>query len=296
VTSPGQATVPLSVVLTTKREPGSILRNVDGLRCQVRALGGEFLVVSSVAATLPLPADVRVHQVADGSIFDCRAAALSLARGDIIAFTEDHCVHPPDWCERILRNFATRPDLMLLGGAVDNGSNRRIDDLMNYWTTFAPYAPGQVIAPHPCIAQFIVRASSIDRSLRPGGMEGMFIEAMHKVPGAIYLDPELVVRHEQSHGFWNTFAVHYHNGRATGGFSSRRAERGNPPRLKSLSWACEDLAAHIRRSQAAFREGKKPFHVRAWYLTMILPLILAHGIGAAIGYRKGPGGSPHRLV
>jgi hypothetical protein len=239
---------------------------------------------------------MSIHHVAGGSIFDCRAAALSLASGGIIAFTEDHCMHPPDWCERILRTFALRPDLLLLGGAVANGSTRRIDDLMNYWTTFAPYAPGQVTARQPCIAQFIVKASAIDRPLKPGEMEYEFTEKLRDVDGAIYVDPDLIVRHEQSHGLLNTFAVHFHNGRATGGLSPRRRGNRDLTLARSSRYAGGDLIAHFKRSKAAFRAGKQPFRIRVAYLMMILPLIVAHGIGAWVGYRKGPGVSPHRLV
>jgi hypothetical protein len=189
-----------------------------------------------------------------------------------------------------------RPDLVLLGGAVANGSTRRIDDLMNYWTTFSPFAPGQVTARHPCIAQFIVKASAIHRTLKPGEMESELIVKLHQVPGAIYVDPELIVRHEQSHGFWNTFAVHFHNGRATGGFSPRRIDNRNLTILESLRCTYRDMNAHFGRSKRAFEAGQKPFRVRAAYLSLILPLIVAHGMGALVGYRLGPGASPHRLV
>jgi hypothetical protein len=36
--------------------------------------------------------------------------------------------------------------------------------------------------------------------------------------------------------------------------------------------------------------------VRAGYVSLILPLIIAHVIGAVIGYRLGPGTSPYRLI
>jgi hypothetical protein len=294
---PEQSKVPLSVVITTVSEPGSVIEKLDSLRRQVAELSGELLIVSSVKPASPPPSDIRVHHVAGGgSIFDCRAEALSLASGEIIAFTEDHCEHPPDWCERILRTFSLRPDLVLLGGAVANGSTRRIDDLMNYWTTFSPYAPGQVTARQPCIAQFIVKASAIGRPLKPGEMEYVFTEKLRGLPGAIYVDPDLIVTHEQSHGLWKTFAVHFHNGRATGGLSPRRVGDRNLTFTRSLRYARRDLIAHFKSSKAAFRAGKKPFHIKAAYLMMILPLIIAHGIGAWVGYRKGPGASPHRLV
>ena len=291
----GTTRIPLSVVISTVNEPCSVIATIQDLRRQVRALDGQLIVISKAAPGSAPPPDVCVHQVPGGSVFDCRAAALSLASGEIVAFTEDHCVHPPDWCERILLNFSIRPDLVLLGGAVTNGSTGRIADSMNYWMTFATYAPGQVTASHPCVAQLIVKASAIDRALRPGELEVTLIHRLEQAPGAIYVDPQLNVTHDQSHGFWRTFAVHFHNGRATGGYLLQHVDDRHPSILESLRWGWRVCSAHFCRSDAAFRAGRKPFHVRAGYLTLILPLIIAHGIGAAVGYRKGPGASPHRL-
>lgn len=291
-----KAPIPLSVVIPTSGEPGHVIESLDALRRQVSALNGQFMVVSGTGPVLPPPPDVWVHHVPGGSVFDCRAAGLSLAAGEIIAFTEDHCVHPPDWCARILHNFSVRPDLVLLGGAVANGSGCRLEDLMNYWTTFSTFAPGHVTARFPCISQLIVKASAVPRRLKPGELEGALAPTLQKTPGAIYVDPELIVRHDQSLGFWNTFVVHFHNGRSIGGLSPRRIDNCNLTILKSLWWGWRDARAHFRRSRAAFQAGRKPFHARVGYLGLILPLIVAHSIGAVVGYRAGPGQSAHRLT
>ena len=288
--------IPLSVVISTTKEPCSVIRDFDGLRRQLSAINGQLIVISRVAPASAIPPDASVHHVAGGSIFDCRAAALSLASGDIVALTEDHCVHPPDWCERILHNFSKRPDLVLLGGAVANGSTRSIEDLMSYWMTFSAFAPGQVIARHPCTAQFIVKAAAIDRRLKTGELENALVQKLQAIPDAVYIDPELIVRHDQSHGFWNTFVIHFHNGRAAGGFAPQRIDNRNAPFLQCLAWGWQDVAAHFRRSKAAFQAGQMPLLVRTGYFTLILPLLVAHGIGAVVGYRKGPGVSPHHLV
>jgi hypothetical protein len=184
----------------------------------------------------------------------------------------------------------------MLGGAVDNASRERVEDRMNYWMTFATFAPGQVVARHPCVAQFIVRAPMVGRQLAPGELEDRIIKKFEMRRGAIRLDPDLRVRHVQSHGFWNTFVVHYHNGRATGGFSVRRANGRNLSMWKSLQWAWIDAHAHLHRTAHAFRAGRKSRLTIAGYCLLISPLVLAHGIGEFVGYHKGPGKSPARLV
>lgn len=287
----------LSVVISTRDRVSEILSNIDGLKRQVAAVGGELIVVSGAPDDDDTtPADVRVRRLPEASVFDCRAAGVSLAAADIVALTEDHCVHPDDWCARILEDFARNRDLVLLGGAVANGSTARLEDRMNYWMTFATFAPGQVTARHPCIAQFAVRKSALELPLQPGALESAVIQKFQKRPGAILVDPKLEVRHDQSHGFWNTFAVHFHNGRATGGLSSRRPGGRNLSVFQSLGWAWSDSRAHLRRTAAAFRAGGKSRLATAGYLLLILPLVIAHGVGELVGYRTGPGKSAERLV
>ena len=210
---------PLTVVISTVEEPCDVMRNLQGLAKQVQAICGELIIVTGALTNLaPPPEGIRVHRIPGASVFDCRVAALAIAAADIVALTEDHCIHSDNWCARILENFSRRTNLVLLGGAVSNGSTRRLEDLMNYWMTFATFAPGQVTAKHPCIAQFIIKLSAIEVPQRPGELESSTIEKARGIPDAIYVDPELKVRHDQSNGFWNTFVAHFHNGRATAGF------------------------------------------------------------------------------
>jgi hypothetical protein len=161
--------------------------------------------------------------------------------------------------------------------------------------TFATFAPGQVTAKHPCIAQFIVKLSAIEVPQRPGELESSTIEKCKRIPDAIYIDPELIVRHDQSHGFWNTFVAHFHNGRATAGFSTRRMGAQDNSLWKSLQWTLEDSLAHPRSTAEAFRSSNKPISSIAGYLLLISPLVAAHAIGEFVGYHTGPGRSAHRL-
>jgi hypothetical protein len=142
--------IKLSVVIATIDRPDAVLRGLRDLVRQVAAAQGELIIVSGASEPGSLTAPgVRVHSVSGASIFECRAQALRVASADIVALTEDHCIPAGDWCARILQNFADWPDLVLLGGAVANGSNVRIEDRMNYWMTFSTFAPGQVVSHHP---------------------------------------------------------------------------------------------------------------------------------------------------
>jgi hypothetical protein len=247
----------LSVVISTRDDPARFGAQLSHLRQQVMAVDGELLVVTGASSLSVRQPDVAVHHLPGASVFDCRAAALSLAAADVVALTEDHCIQPEGWCARILHNYATRPGLVLLGGAVDNGSRRRLDDLMNYWTTFAPYSPEHLTARRPCVAQFAVKRSAINLPLQAGELEGALCEKWSGIPGAVYVDPGLVVRHEQSHGLLNTFAVHFHNGRTTGGFSRRGRGRMGTTEALIQSWRAG--RAHYRRTRQSFAAGRVPW-------------------------------------
>src|SRR5262245_28220374 len=100
----GAGKIPLSVVISTTDDIDHVAVNLGNLMAQVEAVGGELIVVSGGnASSGNAPAGLRVHHTPGGSVFDCRAEGFSLASGEIVAFTEDHCVHSDGWCERILR-------------------------------------------------------------------------------------------------------------------------------------------------------------------------------------------------
>jgi glycosyltransferase involved in cell wall biosynthesis len=289
----------ITVAVTTTDPPPAVLPRLASLAEQTRRIGGELMLVSGAAQSEFDEAalcGVRVHHLPGRTIFECRAAALELASSNIVALTEDHCEHPDDWCARILENYASSSRLVLLGGAVSNGSTRRLDDLMNFWMTFGPFAPGQVVAKHPCVAQFIVRKTAVKLPLRPGELESSVIQKFEKVPGAVRVDPQLCVRHVQSHGLRNTFTIHFHNGRATAGLSPRRAGTERLTHLRALRYSWSDSKAHFRISTTAFMQGTRSRTRTAAYLALIFPLLLMHAAGEYVGYRYGPGSSAAHLV
>ena len=285
----------ISVVIATRDDPGKFAPRLRALLRQIAECEGELVVVSCADRLSPgVPPCVRVHHLPGATVFDCRAAAFSIARADIVALTEDHCVHAPDWCARIIRGFTLRPDLVLLGGAVANGSPERLADRMNYWMTFATFAPGQVTARQPCIAQYAVRRSALAGAPAAGQLERSLIATLVKVPGAVHVDPQLVVRHEQSHGVWKTFAVHFHNGRSTAGLA--RAGNGHLGLRDAIGLCSSNAFAHLQRTRAAFVAGRLSFPLRAAHVAMVLPLLACHAVGEFVGFRRGPGSSAHRLI
>ncbi|MDP3174717.1 MAG: glycosyltransferase [Phenylobacterium sp.] len=63
---------------------------------------------------------------------EMRTIALEASTAAIVAVTEDHCVPAPGWIGQILSAFESRPDVVAVGGCVENG----VHDTGFDWATF----------------------------------------------------------------------------------------------------------------------------------------------------------------
>ncbi len=68
-----------------------------------------------------------------------RAAGIERATGEIVVITEDHCIAPDNWFEEILK--AHDSGYMVVGGAVENGSVRRITDWASFFCEYSQVMP-----------------------------------------------------------------------------------------------------------------------------------------------------------
>ena len=110
----------LTVVVPTLRRPDWLLRCLDGLSRQDRAVD-EIVVVcrgddeETLAALTTWRGRVVVATVREPGVLAALAAGVARATGDVIAFTDDDAVPRPDWAERLLAHYA-RPDVGGVGG------------------------------------------------------------------------------------------------------------------------------------------------------------------------------------
>jgi hypothetical protein len=126
-----------------------------------------------------------------------------------------------------------------------------------------------------------------------GFMEFLHVGKLLERGETLVANGEIVVQHVQSHGFWNTFAVHYHNGRSIAGF--RKLESRTVPLLLRIA-SCGVLPAFLVFRSLASVVPKRRF---LWELALSLPLMAGlaccHAAGELVGYCAGPGTSPERL-
>lgn len=289
------------VVATTLPWPGS-KTCLDRLCPQIRALDAEIILADSSGSGLPssVPepyADVQWLNAPGVSVFELRARATAVARGDIIAWTEDHCVPASDWCERILAAHAEQPKASAIGGAVVNGSTTCLIDWANFLVTFGPFLP-------PVETRKIRRAppaanvSFKRRAIPVGKLESGWVELVLGprlfVDGMVAIDPRIQVAHVQSHGLLGTFVTHFHNGRSTTGLISPKMSASR--RMARLLLYLGMPAAVLHASLAPLWNRPR-FRGRVFAsLPFMAMLACCHSAGSMLALLvNGPGRSPERL-
>lgn len=154
----------LTVVITVVSGRESVRRNLTALYPQVDFVDSEIIVpfdkwsydVGSLAAEFPkvrfhfinnlglaASANISAHQ---HRLYDRRrAVGLHLARGRIVAMTEDHAQPAEDWCRQIL--LAHQQPYAVIGGAIENSIELPLNWAL-YYCDFGryglPFASGEV--------------------------------------------------------------------------------------------------------------------------------------------------------
>lgn len=130
----------LSIIIVVLEGPGSLLRTLRAIQPQYLPGTMEILVpvddahrdVLDLKTEFP---EVRfltrsgVHTYAENRSLGAREAS-----GELVAFTEDHCLPCPDWCQQIIAAHAN--DYAAVGGSVEKLSP---DRLLNWAVYFADY-------------------------------------------------------------------------------------------------------------------------------------------------------------
>lgn len=250
-------------------------------------------------ASLGGPVDWR--SLPGQSVFQLRLASYRSARGDVIAVTEDHCYVEPNWIERLLDAHQRFGNAAAIGGAVMNGTDKKVIDWAAFLLTQGPFMPplangvaDKISGP----ANVSYKRRIMDRLARKmGGLEDQglidFLELPAVLEGEVLVnDDSIRVLHHQSQGFWGTSLAEFDNGRTIAGYRRRDMSKGDWLRIAGSP------VLPIYRSVRALRRvrGKDrprgvvlratPAHVWLQYCAMV---------GELLGYAAGPGRSPNRL-
>jgi hypothetical protein len=115
-------------------------------RAAVDAVGGELIVADSSGNLPPAESEVGPNVTwisAPGvGVYRLRTQSYPVARGQIVAHTEDHCVLDPDWAKTALDLHRQYPDAAVIGAVVENGSKERLNDWANFFVGHVWDMPG----------------------------------------------------------------------------------------------------------------------------------------------------------
>jgi hypothetical protein len=172
----------LSVVLATRNRCDSLARLLNDLEAQVGAPPFEVVVADNgssdetpavlASATRALP--VRTVTVAAPGKGRALNAALRLARGELIVFTDDDVRPDPAWLAELAESAARHPEFAVFGGRIDVDARtvpawiRRSQNLMGLLTS--EHAPGSPIydrGRYPFGPNMAVRRRLIERLEAP---------------------------------------------------------------------------------------------------------------------------------
>jgi GT2 family glycosyltransferase len=115
----------VSVVVATRDRPEHIAECVSSILAN-RGIPFELLVIDQSDSTVSrdlvgkVIADAPLRWIKNDTrgLSHARNAGVAMARGSLVAFTDDDCRVPPDWLKSIVAVFTSDPELSILFGAV----------------------------------------------------------------------------------------------------------------------------------------------------------------------------------
>jgi hypothetical protein len=294
--------LPLTVVIATTKSWPEIKPCLESLHDQARAVGAEILVGDGHGQGLPqdvadrYPA-VKWIQRPGGSVFTLRELAMTKASGAIVAITEDHCTVTPGWCERIMKAHCDHPEAAAIGGVVENGATTRLIDWANFLIVFGPFTAPLENGAQKAIslqANISYKRRVVPRRMSELGMMEFLFNRQLRERGEILLaDEKLVVSHNQTFGFWKTFAMHFHNGRSIAGFRLARISRFE--RMLRIG-GCAILPAYLWWvTVGPVIRKRRLLKLAVMSLPLTILVATCHTAGELVGYLAGPGKSPQQV-
>jgi GT2 family glycosyltransferase len=289
----------LSVILPTVRAWPELAEPLAATVAQRFSDTFEVLVLDGHGAGLASQPEPPVRWIREpgADVFRLRALGAAESRGELILFSEDHCVATPDWFERTSAAHRRTPAAALIGPVSNHpASSVRAVDRANYALTLGPFAPPLDRVPGwrlPVPTNLSIKRDALPAVAQPSGwLEYEFLaEAMRQGSIAIAADAEL--HHLQSWSVPRALAVHFQSGRSYGA-----SVREWPAGQRRAWWrAMPGAPRHLYRSTAPVLSrhaagARSSDADRLW----LASLVLANAAGQVVGAVAGAGSSRRWLV
>jgi hypothetical protein len=286
----------ISVVIPVRDGLAEIADLLQVLIPAAEAAAAEVVIVGDLEAVDQPPADsVRlIHMpVTDKLLLHRRG--LQEARGDVVAIGEDHAVPRPEWWSALIRAHGEHPEAAAVAGCLVNATNQTVAGRANFLAFAAAWQPPMPALPSrrppPCSALSFKRAALEGvGSEDPGWFEAELIPTLF-AEGKIVADERVVVDHHQDHGSLWSIRNAFDSARSSYGYMRPRLSAAK--RRRQARWVVRNIP---RRLRAEAREGAEGTRLRAPESALLTLIVLAAGLGAALGAMFGPGRSADRVA
>lgn len=287
----------LSIVVAAWHGAAELARCLAALDAAGAADDSEIIVArnweGAEAAALAARYPRVVHvALADATVPRLRAAGLARARGDVIAFLEDHAAVVPGWARAVIR--AHGQGHAAVGGPVANAPGSSALDWAAYFYDYGRYAP-------PCGPAVATQLSGINSSYRRDSLEALgnaIGEGIHedRLQAALqargetfFLDPDAAVVQHGHHTAVGATTQAFHLAR---GFAARRAA-GTSVLARTVRTVGSAMLPAVmlwrvsRRALVAPGLRLRLFRALPW----LAVLVASWSLGEAMGYAVGAGRS-----
>jgi hypothetical protein len=286
---------PLTIIVaTTRRWPAADVCIREVLP-QSRAIGAELILADGDGSGFDpvLGPDVVWLRRPGADRLVLHAWALELARGHVVAITEDHVRPDPDWCEAILRAHRERPEADVIVGAVRNASTKHLLERASFLLTSAPYLPPlrEIPTRTPPYNNLSVKRRALPPTLRPGELEFDLVPGLFTA-GRVDVDDRIVVDHVQDLSVTEALMMHFHNGRTHGGTFADEPGARRVRRARDVFELPRQLVADTDRAIAQRNDRRygRPD------VAGVAVIAGAHVLGFLVGLATGRGRSPWRVT
>ncbi len=292
----------LSVIVPSVNGVKDLRGCLQALESQRRDVALEVLVVDRLGEPVTkLTADEfpdgRLITVPAGTtIPDLRATGIREARAAAIAVIEDHVIVPPGWAGKMLHALAAGNDVV--GGSIENAATETWVDWAAFLCEYSACLPPLPAGPVDWLPgnNTVYRRELLERFrlvLESGRWENALHDAIRQTGIQLICRPEIVVGHKMHYTIAEYCGQRFLYSRSFAGMRVANASVTKrimyglaafllPPilyyRTIARIWPKTAYRSHLLRS-----------------LPLLVPFVIAWGLGEVVGYWAGPGDSLRRV-
>lgn len=296
----------LSVIMVTPDRFARLRRTLKRLRAQSASGEVEIVVVTPSAAAAEVDerelAGFFGYQIVESgpttSSAVRRAAGVRAAQAPVIAFTEDHSLPQPGWARALID--AHRQPWAAVGPAFRNGNPESLTSWVNLLIEYGPWVspveagPRDHIPPHNSSYKRDLLLEYGDRLEDLLEAETVLQWDLRARGHELYLEPAAETSHYNISLLASTIPLRLAVGRM---FAAARA-RGWPPGKRLAYAAASPLIPLVRFARVA-AIARRCASDRGIFPRVLPPLfagLVVDGLGEALGYALGGGGSVARVT